>query len=164
MADTRWLSEREMRAWLAYVDLSTLLGDYLDQQLHRDAGMSHASYSLLTRLAASPGRTLRMSELAERTRITRSRLSHALSALEKRGWVSRKDDPADKRGQFAVLTDQGAAAVAKAAPGHVAAVRNAIFDRLTPDQVDQFAEIGETIIAALIGKEGYPAELPWRRR
>ena len=153
-----------MRAWLAYIDLSTLLGDYLDQQLHHDAGMSHASYSLLTRLSAAPDGTLRMSELAERLRITRSRLSHALSGLEKRGWVTRKEDPADKRGHFAVLTKEGRAVLATTAPGHVAAVRHAIFDRLSPDQVDQLAEIGETITTALIGKATYPAELPWRRR
>ena len=164
MADTRWLSDREMRAWLACIDLSTLLGDYLDQQLQHDAGMSHASYSLLTRLSTAPEGTLRMSELAERMRITRSRLSHALSGLEKRGWVRRKEDPADKRGHFAVLTEQGYAVLAQTAPGHVEAVRHAIFDQLTPDQVDQLAEIGETIIGALIGEKDYPAELPWRRR
>jgi hypothetical protein len=54
MAETRWLSDREMRAWLAYIDLSTLLGDYLDQQLQHDAGMSHASYNLLARLSMAP--------------------------------------------------------------------------------------------------------------
>jgi DNA-binding MarR family transcriptional regulator len=105
-----------------------------------------------------------MSDLAERMRITRSRLSHALSALEKRGWVRRRVDPADKRGQFAVLTDEGTAAVDAAAPGHVAAVQSAIFDHLSADQVEQFAAVSETIIATLIGKDGYPAELPWRRR
>jgi DNA-binding MarR family transcriptional regulator len=161
---TVWLSDEEMRAWLAYIDLSTLLDDHLDRQLKREAGMSHASYSLLSRLSAAPGRSLRMTQLAGQLKITRGRLSHALGRLEERGWVSRRSDPDDKRGQLAVLTDAGAAALARAAPGHAAAVRQAVFDRLTPAQVRQFTEISEAIADALTGGAKDPAELPWRRR
>lgn len=165
---TGWLSEEEMRAWLAYIDLSTLLGDYLDRQLKRDAGLPHLSYHLLSRLSAAPGRSLRLSELAERLKITRGRLSHLLDRMEERGLVSRDGDPADRRGQLAVLTGEGFEVIDAAAPGHVAAVRRAVFDHLTPEQVQQFAEIAETITGALTdaekGSPSRPAELPWRRR
>ncbi|EDY55419.1 MarR-family transcriptional regulator [Streptomyces sviceus ATCC 29083] len=164
MSDTPWLSEEEMRAWLAYIDLSTLLGDYLERQLQRAAGLSHATYNLLSRLSVAPDRSLRMSDLAEHLKVTRSRLSHALSALEKRGWARRTDDPTDQRGQLAVLTDEGFAVLAAAAPSHVAAARRAMFDHLTPDQARQFAEIGEAIIKGLTHEDDYQAELPWRRR
>lgn len=159
-----WLSDEEMRAWLAYIDLSTLLDDYLDRQLKRDARMSHAVYTLLSRLSAAPGASLRMSDLAEQLKITRGRLSHTLARLEERGWASRRDDQDDKRGQVAVLTDDGAAALALAAPGHAAAVRWAVFDRLAPEQVRQLTEIAETVAAALTSEAKDPAELPWRRR
>jgi DNA-binding MarR family transcriptional regulator len=159
-----WLSDEEMRAWLAYIDLSTLLDDYLDRQLKRDAGMSHASYNLLSRLSAAPGGSLRMTELAQQLKITRGRLSHTLATLEERGWVSRRSDPDDKRGQVAALTGAGAAALAAAAPGHADAVRRAVFDRLTPAQVRQFTEIAETVIGAVTDGAEDPAELPWRRR
>lgn len=155
---TEWLSENEMRAWLAYIDMSTRLDDYLDRQLKRDGGMPHACYNLLSRLSVASGRALRMTELAEQLKITRGRLSHTLAKMEEQGWVTRRSDPDDKRGQVAVLTDAGAAAVAKAAPGHAAAVRRAVFDRLTPEQVRQFTEITETIVGGLTD------DPPWRRR
>jgi len=167
MARTRWLTPDEMRAWLAYVDASTLLSDHLDQQLRRDAGLTHADYNLLARLSVAPDRTLTMSQLAERLKITRSRLTHAVARLEQAGYVVRRDHPTDKRGQLAALTDEGANLLEKAARGHVDAVRRAIFDVLTPDQVTQLADIGEAITEAFQqpSSDNKPATtLPWHRR
>lgn len=163
----RWLEAEEERAWLAYVDFSTLLADYLHRQLRRDAGMTHADYSLLSHLSSAPDNALGMSELARRLKITRSRLTHAVNRLREAGLVDRSEDPADGRGQLAVLTDEGRAVLERAAPGHVEAVRRAVFDALTPDQVRQLADIGETISEALHRVEATetdPAVLPWRRR
>ena len=70
-------------------------------------------------LAEAPRRRLRMTELAMDAKITRSRLSHAIARLEKNGWVRREDCPSDKRGQFAVLTDEGFEVLTRTAPGHV---------------------------------------------
>jgi len=64
--DTRWLSLEERRAWIAYVNLATLLEDHLNRQLRRDAGLTHADYTLLSHLSAAPDRSLSMSTLAER--------------------------------------------------------------------------------------------------
>ncbi len=105
------------------------------------AGMPHVYYGLLVQLAEAPQRRLRMTELAMRAKITRSRLSHAVARLEKNGWVRREDCPSDKRGQLAVLTHQGYAVLSDTAPGHVAAVRQALFDRLTPEQQKSLGEI-----------------------
>jgi DNA-binding MarR family transcriptional regulator len=163
----RWLNADERRAWLAYVDFSTLLADYLNRQLRRDAGMTHADYSLLTSLSAAPDGVLGMSDLAQRLKITRSRLTHAVNRLREAGLVDRREDPADGRGQLAVLTDEGRSLLEEVAPGHVEAVRRAVFDALTPEQVRQFAQIGEAISDALHRAESTdsdPAVLPWRRR
>lgn len=163
----RWLDAEERRAWMAYVDFSTLLGDYLNRQLRRDAGMTHADYTLLSHLSSAPDRALGMSELARRLKITRSRLTHAVTRLRDAGLVDRREDPADGRGQLAVLTEEGSAVLEEAAPGHVDAVRRAVFDALTREQVRQFAEIGEAIGDALHRVEAVetdPAVLPWRRR
>ncbi|MFE0315710.1 MarR family winged helix-turn-helix transcriptional regulator, partial [Streptomyces albogriseolus] len=132
--EPRWLTDEEQRVWRAYVDATTLLEDHLDRQLQRDAGMPHVYYGLLVKLAEAPRRRLRMTELAKDAKITRSRLSHAVARLEKNGWVRREDCPSDKRGQFAVLTDEGVDVLRRHAPGHVDAVRQAVFDRLTPEQ------------------------------
>ncbi|MEV7690636.1 MarR family winged helix-turn-helix transcriptional regulator [Streptomyces bungoensis] len=158
----RWLSDEEQRVWRAYLHASTLLEDHLDRQLQRDAGMPHIYYGLLVGLAEAPDRRLRMTELAMRSKITRSRLSHAVARLEKSGWVRREDCPSDKRGQFAVLTDAGAEVLRRTAPGHVSAVRQALFDRLTPQQQKALGEI-MTIVAEGLQPDEAGADLPWLR-
>ncbi|MBW8087104.1 MULTISPECIES: MarR family winged helix-turn-helix transcriptional regulator [Streptomyces] len=162
-ADTdepHWLTDEEQVSWLAYRHASMLLEDHLDRQLQRDAGMPHVYYGLLVALSWAPRRRMRMTELAQVAKITRSRLSHAIARMEKDGWVRREDCPDDKRGQNAVLTDKGFEVLRKTAPGHVSAVRTAIFDRLTPEQVKQFGDICR-IIADGLQPEG--ADLPWLR-
>jgi DNA-binding MarR family transcriptional regulator len=81
--------------------------------------------------------------------------------------VRRREDPADGRGQPAELTEVGMELMAKAAPGHVTAVRRVVFDALSPEQVEQLATITATGLASLekAGEEdAYPAALPWHRR
>ncbi|MER5444549.1 MarR family transcriptional regulator [Streptomyces sp. NPDC002766] len=161
-ADTHWLSDQEQRVWRAYVHATTLLEDHLDRQLQREAGMPHVYYGLLVGLAEAPKGRLRMTELAMKAKITRSRLSHAIARLEKNGWVRREDCPSDKRGQFAVLTEQGQEVLRRTAPGHVTAVRQAVFDRLTPEQQKSLGEIMQ-IIAEGLQPDGAGADLPWLR-
>lgn len=160
--EPRWLTDEEQRTWRAYVHASTLLEDHLDRQLQRDAGMPHVYYHLLVVLSEAPHRRLRMTELAMRAKITRSRLSHAVARLEKNGWVRREDCPDDKRGQFAVLTEQGYEVLARNAPGHVQAVRQALFDRLSSEQREALGEIMQIVAEGLQPKE-VGADLPWLR-
>ncbi|MFD7066121.1 MarR family winged helix-turn-helix transcriptional regulator [Streptomyces sp. NPDC059913] len=160
--EPRWLSDDEQHVWRAYLHATTLMEDHLDRQLQRDAGMPHIYYGLLVQLSQAPRRQKRMTELAKDAKITRSRLSHAVARLEKNGWVRREECPSDKRGQNAVLTDDGFAMLRRSAPGHVDAVRQAIFDRLTPEQADALGEIMR-VIAAGLEPEGTDADLPWLR-
>lgn len=146
---TRWLDEEEQAAWRAFYSATTLLIDRLDRELQHDAGMPHAYYEILVVLSEAPDRSLRMSELAVKTRSSRSRLSHAVTKLEARGWVRRRDCDDDKRGQFADLTDEGFAALVSAAPGHVETVRTHLFDPLTPQQIEQLRQISDAITGTL---------------
>ncbi|MEU8043894.1 MarR family transcriptional regulator [Micromonospora echinofusca] len=148
---TRWLDPDEQRTWRAYLTASRALMEALDRELQRDAGMPHAYYEILVRLSEAPQRRLRMSELAQVSGSSRSRLSHAVARLEAEGWVRRQECPTDRRGQIAVLTDEGFATLAAAAPGHVEGVRRHLFDALTPAQVDQLRRISETLAAHLTG-------------
>lgn len=157
-----WLTDEEQRVWRAYLQATTLLEDHLDRQLQRDAGMPHIYYGLLVQLAEAPRRRLRMTELAMSAKITRSRLSHAVARLEKSGWVRREDCPSDKRGQFAVLTDEGYDVLRRTAPGHVAAVRQALFERLSPEQQKALGQIMEIVAEGLQPNEA-GADLPWLR-
>ncbi|MET8306926.1 MULTISPECIES: MarR family transcriptional regulator [unclassified Micromonospora] len=148
---TRWLDSDEQRTWRAYLTASRALMDTLDRELQRDAGMPHAYYEILVRLSEAPDRQLRMSDLAEVTGSSRSRLSHAVARLESAGWVRREECPTDRRGQVALLTDAGFATLAAAAPGHVEGVRRHLFDALSPAQVDQLRRISETLAEHLTG-------------
>jgi DNA-binding MarR family transcriptional regulator len=156
-----WLSEEEQATWRAFLHATMLLEDHLDRQLQRDAGMPHMYYALLSTLSETPGRRMRMTELAEQVKITRSRLSHAVARLEGNGWVRREDCPTDRRGQVCVLTEAGYAELARTAPGHVAAVRSAIFARLSAEQTRQLGDISRIIAEGLHQPEG--ADVPWLR-
>src|SRR5215208_639781 len=119
---TSWLTADEQRAWRAYLESSKVLLDALDRQLQRDSDIPHTYFEVLVRLSEAEDRSLRMSELADLTLSSRSRLSHAVSRLEERGWVVREVCAEDGRGQLAVLTDEGFAALEAAAPVHVTGV------------------------------------------
>ena len=145
----RWLDVDEQKAWRAWLYSAQLLMDRLDRELTRETGISHAYYEILVALSETPGRKLRMSELADRCLSSRSRLSHAVSRLEERGWVGRELCVDDGRGQLAVLTDNGFAALEAAAPIHVASVRAHLFDQLSPAQVEAMRDLGETLLLHL---------------
>ena len=149
MTETRWLNADEQRIWRAYLNSHRLLLDAIDAQLRRDFGMPHAYYEIMVRLSEAENRTLRMAELAELTRVSASRLSHAIARLEERGWVRRQECQTDRRGQLAVLTDEGFAVLTAAAPGHVEAVRTALFDSLDADQIRNLGEISEILARRL---------------
>lgn len=145
MTGTRWLDDEQQATWRAFLAATRALAEELDRQLQRDAGIPLAYYEILVRLSEAPGRTIRMSELADLTGSSPSRLSHAVTRLETRGWVERTQCPTDRRGLFAVLTDEGFAALEAAAPGHVETVRALLFDPLSEDQVTALREISERV-------------------
>ena len=156
MADSRarWLSAEEQHAWRTFLTAMQTMLSTVEAQLLRDSGIPHGYYEILVNLSEAPGRSLRMSQLAEASISSRSRLSHAVARLEERGWVERLDCPTDRRGQIAHLTDAGFAALDAAAPGHVEQVRRSVFDRLTAEQVAHL----EAICAAIAAGEHVDAE------
>jgi DNA-binding MarR family transcriptional regulator len=144
---TRWLTAEEQSAWRAFLAATQTLFGTVEGQLQRESGIPHGYYEILVRLSEADGRALRMSQLAEASTSSKSRLSHAVARLEERGWVERLDCPTDRRGQVARLTDAGFAALEAAAPGHVTQVRSSLFDRLSEGQVGQLLEISTAISA-----------------
>jgi DNA-binding MarR family transcriptional regulator len=145
---TRWLTAAEQRTWRAFLGATQLLFSTVEGQLQRESGIPHGYYEILVRLSEAPDRSLRMSQLAEASASSKSRLSHAVARLEERGWIERLDCPTDRRGQVARLTDIGFTALEGAAPGHVEQVRRSLFDVLTPEQVTQLGAISDAITAA----------------
>jgi DNA-binding MarR family transcriptional regulator len=144
-----WLDSGEQETWQALIGVLIRLPAALDAQLRRDAGITHFDYQVLSGLSQAPGQTLRMSELAQHTEGSLPRLSQVVRRLEDRGWVRRTAHPADGRCTLAALTDDGWAKIQQAAPGHVAAVRQLVFDQLTQEQAGQLREIGGRIMTAV---------------
>ncbi|MFC4532945.1 MarR family winged helix-turn-helix transcriptional regulator [Sphaerisporangium dianthi] len=133
--DTNWLSGGEQRAWRAHLAAHKLLEHRLDREL-QGFGLSLNDYEILVNLSESPGHRMRMSDLAEATIQSRSRLSHQIARMEAASLVSRESCPDDRRGTFAVLTEQGWETMQRVAPMHVANVRYHFIDRLTPELIE----------------------------
>ncbi|MER5389092.1 MarR family transcriptional regulator [Saccharopolyspora sp. NPDC002686] len=149
MTEPRWLSGEEQCAWRKLATLMTVIPAQLDGQLQRDSGLTHFGYWVLAMLSEHPDRALRMSELAARSNASPSRVSHVVAKLEKDGWVRRHRATSDGRGNVAELTDAGYAKIAASAPGHVAKVRDLIFDGLTEAQVRQLNALCTAMLAHL---------------
>src|SRR3954454_18477357 len=153
---TRWLSEAEQQVWRAFLGANKLIFEQLDRELQRDCQIPHTYYEILVRLSEGPARRLRMSARADRSQSSRSRLSHAVARLEENGWVRRESCADDKRGQVAVLTDAGFAALERAAPSHVESVRKHVFDPLTEDEQAQLRVISSKLLDALVADPDGP--------
>jgi DNA-binding MarR family transcriptional regulator len=146
---TRWLDEREQRAWRAYLAMQAQLQAELHRRLQAESGLSLADFDVLVALTDRSSERMRVLELAEALRWEKSRLSHHLSRMQKRGLVEREDCPDDARGAFVVLTEQGRRAIEAAAPPHVEAVRELVFDGLDEAGVDALARVAETVLTRL---------------
>lgn len=144
-----WLTADEQRAWRTYVRMSSLLPAQLNRQLQRDSGLTLPEYEVLVQLSEAPDHLLRPYQICDALNWEQSRLSHQLTRMQRRGLVARQECEADGRGAFVALTPAGASAIDSAAPGHVAAVRDLIFGRLTDDQRAAFEQACSAIIEAL---------------
>ncbi|MBF5028371.1 MULTISPECIES: MarR family transcriptional regulator [unclassified Micromonospora] len=152
MDEPRWLDEQEDRAWRGYRRMRRLLDLELARELMQDAGLSEPDYDVLSDLSETPEQRLRLSELADRMLWSRSRLSHHISRMQQRGLVSREECVTDGRGSVVVLTPAGRRAVEAAAPGHVAAVRRHLIDRITPAEVAALGTLSQRVIRHLTGR------------
>jgi DNA-binding MarR family transcriptional regulator len=147
--DVHWLTEEELTTWMVMVKLMMRLPTALERELLDDSGLSHFEYGVLSALSNAPNRTLRMSALAAFAHGSLSRLSHAVKRMEDRGWVQRAPSPVDGRLTEATLTAVGSDKLNSASPGHVAKVRELVFDVLSPVQQRQLQTIGKRILRQL---------------
>ena len=146
--EPKWLNPREMKAWRSYIIASRRLLEALESDLDGH-DLSMPDYEVLAQLSDAPDRRMRMSELTEIAMLSKSRLSHRMKVMEKAGWVRREVCPEDKRGSFAVMTEKGWRAIVKAAPDHVASVRNRFVDNLTLKEQEELAKIFDRVTTKL---------------
>jgi len=150
-SQTRWLDEREARAWRSFVQAESRLGATLQRKLQAECGMSMPDYGVLVHLseAEAEGGRMRAFALGEAVQWEKSRLSHHLSRMERRGLIERQECPTDGRGAFIVITPAGRTAIEAAAPAHVAHVRRYLVDVLTPEQLEALGVISDAILQGL---------------
>nr|WP_221383295.1 MarR family transcriptional regulator [Actinoplanes polyasparticus] len=147
----RWLTDEQQQTWRRFIEVLIRVPAALEAQLQRDAGLTHMGYIVLVSLSEQPDRRLAMSKLAKAVSASLSRLSHVIARLEGQGWVRRERDPQDGRVQIAVLTEDGFTKIKESAPGHVEAVQQLVFDRLSPAQVRQLNKLAETLLDQPLG-------------
>lgn len=146
---TRWLTEEEQRLWRDFLRMHSELQAVVGRDLQSRSGLSSGDFEVLVHLTDTPEHRLRVTELAHAMRWERSRLSHQLARMEKRGLIARRECPEDARGAFVVLTPEGLDAIESAAPAHVETVRGVLFDALTPRQLTELADICASVLAGL---------------
>ncbi|MGW5875820.1 MarR family winged helix-turn-helix transcriptional regulator [Nocardiopsis terrae] len=140
-----WLEPDEQDVWRGFLRMNAWIYDELERDLRTRDGFSLIEYGILAHLSEAPRQRMRMRVLAETVIVSRSRLSHQIARLEREGHVRREHCEDDRRGLWAVLTERGATALDRAAPGHAARVRSLMFDRLSGSQVDQLRGIVDTL-------------------
>ena len=151
VARPRRLDEHQRRLWEAYRDLYQELSSALQEQLLRDAGLSGSEYAVLVTLSHTPDGVLRARELGSELAWDRSRLSHLVRRMEKRGLIAREDCSEDARGSMVRLTDAGRDAIKGAAPKHAATVRRHFFDRLSDRELATLSTVFDRLLDHLSG-------------
>lgn len=146
---TEWLSPDEQRLWRAWIALSIMLPETLSRDLQTSHDLTGTDYMVLVVLSEAPQRRIRMSALAEETRLSRSRLSHQIDRMAAAGLVRRLICTEDGRGKYAELTALGWERLVAAAPDHVQSVRKHVLDQLSPTEFQAWGEACAKIVAGL---------------
>ena len=138
-------SRAELRAWRSFVEVTEELRSVIAGRLLRDTGLSTGDYSVLLALSEADGSRMRSSDLAVQVGWERSRLSHHLGRMERRGLITREPAAADSRGAEIVLAGGGGAAFRSATVPHLRAVREVFVEALTPEQLAAAADIAAAL-------------------
>jgi DNA-binding MarR family transcriptional regulator len=146
---TRWLTSDQQAAWRSYLLGTTLLMERLDRDLRDKHDLSLPEYEILVRLSESADRSLRMAELADSVKNSRSRITHTIARMERSGLVQRTACPSDGRGVLALLTDAGFATLERASVDHVESVRLALIDIVGDDDLRAIGRAFEALIDTL---------------
>lgn len=152
---TRWLTAAEQRAWRTHLEVNRLLKHQLEKDL-QPFGLTMNDYEILVNLSESEDLRMRMSDLATATVQSKSRLSHQITRMERVGLVRREHCESDRRGLYAVLTDQGLETMRNVAPHHVESVRRHFIDMMDPETLQELCATLTPIAAQLRAERGKP--------
>lgn len=160
---TPWLTDAEQRAWRSWLSVNAQLPAALHRQLQRDSALSLQDFDVLVHLDETAEHRARVADLAQTVQWERSRLSHHIKRMEARGLVVREECLEDGRGAYVVLTDLGMEAITRAAPGHAQTVKELVFSKLTPGELEGFTSTTEKVVAQLNQPDSHTLESPRTR-
>lgn len=147
-AQPRWLEDDEQQLWRLMLAGFNKISRTIDDRLQEGSDISSSEFSVLVTLSEAQDRTLRLRELCDELGWDRSRASHQVTRMKKRGLLTKSKCPGDARGVLVTLTDQGMAHLEEAVPDHVETVRRLVFDNLDPDRADRIREFFTDVIAS----------------
>ncbi|NDJ33094.1 MAG: MarR family transcriptional regulator, partial [Chloroflexi bacterium] len=143
-----------LKAWRLFITANAPIIESIDSQLREAEQIPLNWYDVLIELYEAKGHRLRMSDLAERVLLTRSGLTRLVDTLEKQDYIVREIDPEDRRGFFAVLTDDGKQAMQKAWPTYASGINMAFAAHLSDVEAQLLIDVFERMIGALAGNAG----------
>jgi DNA-binding MarR family transcriptional regulator len=152
-SEAHWLDEREERAWRALQRMQLRLTGLLARDLAATSALSYPDYLVLVALTDSPDGRLRLFQLGAALGWEKSRVSHQVARMSRRGLVGKEECLADRRGAYVAVTKQGRKAIESAAPRHVETVRRFFVDRLTRSQLDALGDAAETVLTGLVEED-----------
>jgi DNA-binding MarR family transcriptional regulator len=142
------MSEDVTDTWGALLKVHAALVPRFDRELQNAHGLPLTWYDVLLELNTAPEHRLTMGQLGSVAAVSRSRVSRVVDELVRAGLVAREPNPDDGRSAFAALTPAGRAALRKAAPTYVDAVRREFSDHLTAHEVEVLARALGKVLAA----------------
>lgn len=142
-----WLDDGEQKAWRSYLLMQRTLETHLERHLQRDFGLSKSDFEILVNLSESAHGRMRAHQLSRSTQWEKSRLSHHLTRMEKRGLIRK--EACDSRYPEIVITEQGTAAIKECAPAHAARVREFFVDVFGPERFAMLGEVADEVVETI---------------
>lgn len=140
------VTSEEWDAWRTFMTMRNSLDRTLERNLHASGDISAADYEVLIALFEAPDKTLRARELSTRIAWEKSRLSHQVTRMEKRGLLQRTECDTDGRGTWVSITPDGSRAVLTAMRGHNAAIREFFFDIVSPQELAALQALSQRVL------------------
>ncbi len=145
----RAIEDQHLRAWHDFLRTFKVTVGSLEREMQEERGLPLAWYDILLALNFAPDRRLRLQVLADSVMLSRSGLTRLVDRMTEAGLVERAPCQEDRRGTFAVLTEEGREAFRAAAPGHMERVSEHFASVMDDDDVRDLRRVlGKVLDAA----------------
>jgi len=149
MTEVSSISEEEWDVWRSFYAMRRQLDHALERQLQADGDISRPEFEILLAIFESESKQLRARDLVTAVGWEKSRISHQVTRMERRGLVERRECDSDARGRWVGLTHDGRRAVLGSMRDHAATIRRYFFDVLSPDELRAIGTASKSVLDAI---------------